>query len=92
MRSARPSACEATLEIDSGPASAAIAEALEPDNRQAPPGVRVSCRAESYRVVCRVEVDCGDSRGILRLRNTIDDLLSSARAALESLRAAGGEA
>jgi len=84
--------CEALVAIDAGSPAAAgsLARALEPDNRQAPSHVRVSCAPLADTVVCEVHVKgCGDPKRILTLRNTVDDLVQAARAALEALEAAG---
>jgi homoserine kinase len=78
--------CKAVLEIE-GPEAEALAKALEPDNLQAPEDVRVECRAEGDVLICRVSVECSDARGILRLRNTLDDLILNLRAAASALEA-----
>ncbi len=80
--------CRATLEArvrDPG----SLARALEPDNRAAPPGITVECRSDDSVLVCVVEVDCSEPLGVLRLRNTIDDLLQDLSAAINALKAAG---
>ena len=84
----RRKACEARLILES-PWAEALREALEPDNTHTPEGIRVTCRAGPTRLYCEIRVDCRDSRGILRLRNTIDDLIENAKAALEALQASG---
>lgn len=66
----------------------ALARALEPDNRAAPPGVRVECRGSTV-LYCIVEAECRSPRGILTLRNTVDDLLQSLQAAVSALKASG---
>jgi len=83
--------CEALIALQTGsPGEAAsLAQALEPDNAQAPPHVRVSCTPIADTVVCEIKVSgCGDPKRILTLRNTADDLIQAARAALEALGAA----
>ncbi len=82
----RRGVCEARLTLESLWAEA-LREALEPDNTRAPEGIRVTCTASSTRLDCEIRVDCRDSRGILRLRNTMDDLIENAKAALEALEA-----
>ncbi|MCE4600687.1 MAG: hypothetical protein F7C38_03900 [Desulfurococcales archaeon] len=63
-----------------------LASALQPDNLAAPPHVAVSCTAEGIYLVCRVTVwGCEDPKRILTLRNTIDDLFYSLKAALEAV-------
>ncbi len=80
------SLCRGELTLE-GPPS--IAEALEVDNKFAPPWLSVSCRHEGSVIVCNVEVkECREPRRILSLRNTLIDILLCYRAALESLRAA----
>ncbi|MCE4611162.1 MAG: hypothetical protein F7B17_04230 [Desulfurococcales archaeon] len=70
-----------------GPPS--VADALEVDNKIAPPWLSVSCRWESGEVKCRVVVrECSSPRRILSLRNTLVDILLCYRAAMDSLRAA----
>ena len=84
--------CEAELELEvSDPES--LWRALEPDNREAPPHLRVSCSPSSRALKCRVEVEgCEDPRRILTLRNTLDEILALAKAVEDSLRALGGGA
>ncbi|BAN90201.1 KEOPS complex subunit Pcc1 [Aeropyrum camini] len=78
--------CTAEITIPGGPE---IAGSLEPDNIQTPPWLKVSCTSPGEVVVCRVEVEgCDSPRRILSLRNTLDDLLRSYRAAADSLEAA----
>jgi len=82
-------ACEARLTLES-PWARALREALEPDNAHAPEGIRVTCKANRGGLYCEIRAECRDSRGILRLRNTIDDLIENAKAALEALEASSG--
>lgn len=80
--------CTALLEVEPGEwAAEALERALNPDNLQAPEGVRVECWAEGPRLICSVTVDCSEPRGILRLRNTLDDLILNLRAAQSALEA-----
>ncbi len=65
-----------------------LAKALEPDNARAPPGVSVMCTGDGV-LECVVEVECRGPRGILTLRNTVDDLLQALQAAESALRASG---
>ena len=66
-----------------------VAEALEVDNKTAPPWLRVSCTWEEGFVKCSATISgCGDPRRILSLRNTLVDILLCYRAAMDSLRAA----
>ncbi len=78
--------CTAILELED-PRAEALVRALEPDNLQAPRGVKVECKAEGPRLICNVSVECNDPRGILRLRNTLDDLVLNLRAASSALEA-----
>ncbi|GAB6147788.1 KEOPS complex subunit Pcc1 [Stetteria hydrogenophila] len=80
--------CRAVLEVED-PHAEALARALEPDNLQAPSGVEVACRAEGRRLVCEALVDCSEPRGVLRLRNTLDDLILNLKAALSALEEGG---
>ncbi|MCE4627696.1 MAG: hypothetical protein F7C34_00910 [Desulfurococcales archaeon] len=81
--------CEAELELEvSDPES--LWRALEPDNLEAPPHLRVSCSPADRTLRCRVEVvGCEDPRRILTLRNTLDEILVLARAVEDSFRALG---
>ena len=63
----------------------ALLEAVEPDNAQAPAWLRVSCSHVNGALECSVEMSCEDPQRILSLRNTLDDLLLSLRAALDAL-------
>ena len=81
--------CTALVEVD-GVDAEAIVTALEPDNATAPQGVEARCRVEGGRVSCVVRVSCGNASGILRLRNTLDDLILNLRAALEALEGGKG--
>jgi len=76
--------CEARLLIETHWAEA-LADSLSPDNAQAPRGLEVGCQARGGVVDCIVRLECSGPRGILTLRNTVDDLLAAAKAALESL-------
>ncbi|BAF34774.1 hypothetical protein APE_1147a [Aeropyrum pernix K1] len=77
--------CTAEITLPGGPE---IAESLEPDNLQTPPWLKITCTHQEGSVACTVEVEgCHSPRRILSLRNTIDDLLRSYRAATETLEA-----
>ena len=80
-----PGLCRALLRIESAdPVS--LYKSLEPDNRQAPPHLRVSCKPAEGTVECVVEVrGCEDPRRILTLRNTIDEILALAKSVNELL-------
>ena len=86
------SSCQARLRVAVGAeAAAALARALEVDNLSAPPDVAVTCRTLGDDLICDISVkNCDDPRKVLSLRNTIDDLLISLRAALESLGSLAG--
>lgn len=72
------------------PGAPGVAGALEPDNRAAPPWLSVSCSEVEGYIECLVFVDgCGEPRRILSLRNTIDDLLRSYKAAFDAVRRSG---
>jgi len=61
-------------------------DAVEPDNRIAPPHIRVHCSPKDNVLECTVRVEgCEDPKRILTLRNTVDDLLLALRSALETL-------
>lgn len=79
-----------TVEAGGEDRARAIVEALEPDNATAPPGMKVTCTAASTKVSCVVSISCREARDMLRLRNTVDDLLVNLRAALESIERASG--
>ncbi len=66
-----------------------IAAAVEPDNRSSPPGVEVECRG-GEDLYCIIEVDCSSPREVLRLRNTVDDLLQAVIAAARALESVKG--
>ena len=77
--------CIAEVEFEA-PDPEAIVAALEPDNLTAPGDTSVECRPLEGRVWCRVIVrPCTGSRSVLRLRNTVDDLLQAAKAAVEAI-------
>lgn len=84
--------CEARLKIAVGAeAATALARALGADNISAPPGITVTCSAASDYLVCDIIVrGCGDPKKVLSLRNTVDDLLISLKAASESLGSLAG--
>ena len=77
-------ACTASIRIRT-PYARELSLALTPDNLQAPKGIEVECEPEEEYLVCRVSVVCPEALGVLRLRNTIDDLLSNIKAALDAL-------
>ncbi len=78
---------ECVVEVEfEAPDPRAVVAALEPDNQAAPEDTSVECKALEGRVWCRVIVKpCTGSRKVLRLRNTVDDLLQAARAAVEAI-------
>jgi hypothetical protein len=88
LRSGR-GVCEARLLLETRWAEALV-DSLEPDNTQAPRGLEVRCWPRGGLVECVVRLECSEPRGLLTLRNTIDDLLATAKAALESLESASG--
>ncbi len=63
-----------------------LARAVEPDNKSAPPGIMVRCSGASV-LECVIEVDCTTTRGLLTLRNTVDDLIQALQAAESALSA-----
>ncbi|MCE4604668.1 MAG: hypothetical protein F7B20_06865 [Aeropyrum sp.] len=69
------------------PGSREIAASLEPDNLETPSWLRVTCSPSGETAIrCIIEIDdCRDSKRILSMRNTIDDLLRSYKAAVEVL-------
>ena len=76
-----------TVEVEfTAPDPEAVVAALEPDNKTAPPDISVECHTSSVKVLCRVTVEpCMGSKQLLRLRNTVDDLLQAAKAAIEAI-------
>ena len=80
-----PGHCRALLRIESvDPVS--LYKSLEPDNRQAPPHVKVTCTPSQRVLECTVEVKgCEDPRRILTLRNTLDEILVLAKSVNEIL-------
>lgn len=76
-----------TVEVEfEAPDPYAIVAALEPDNKTAPEDTRVECTVDSGIVRCVVTVrPCHSSKQLLRLRNTVDDLLQAAKAAVETI-------
>lgn len=81
----REGECVARLRIES-PDALHIVRAVQPDNRETPPHIRVSCQPLGGSVECIVVVEgCRDPKRIMTLRNTVDDLLLAVRAAVESL-------
>ncbi len=67
----------------------AIAGSLEPDNLQAPSDIKISMRIEGKRLVIELKLHGG---GVLRLRNTIDDILQAMEVATKAVEAARGDA
>ncbi len=68
----------------------AVAVALEADNARSTAKVSASCHHEGYYVTCIIRVlDCSEPRALLTLRNTADDILLAARAAIEGMGRAG---
>ncbi|MEN2999888.1 MAG: KEOPS complex subunit Pcc1 [Acidilobaceae archaeon] len=76
--------CIARVKV-STESAAALLEAVEPDNARAPEWLQVSCRQAEGALECLVELSCEDPQRLLSLRNTLDDLLLSLRAALDAL-------
>ncbi len=65
----------------------AIAGSLEPDNLQAPRDISISMHIEGKRLVIELKLHGG---GVLRLRNTIDDILQAMEVAVKTMEAARG--
>ncbi|MEM0366560.1 MAG: KEOPS complex subunit Pcc1 [Acidilobaceae archaeon] len=63
-------------------------EALKPDNTKLPPWLSIECKSIEDTLECTIRLDCSMPKRILSLRNTIEDLLISLRAVLESIREA----
>lgn len=76
--------CTASIKIKT-PYARELGLALAPDNIQAPRDIEVECKPRGEYLVCQVSVICLEPQGILRLRNTLDDLLSNIKAALDAL-------
>ncbi|MDM7274834.1 MAG: KEOPS complex subunit Pcc1 [Thermoprotei archaeon] len=76
--------CTAKLKIKALKAKT-LEEALEPDNIITPPGLKVGCKSRDDTLECTVEVECGNPTRILTLRNTIEDLLTTIKAVVETL-------
>jgi hypothetical protein len=68
---------EITCVYGSERASKSIAEAVSPDNLQAPPGMKISTEAVGKRVKTKIEFD----GRIETLLSTLDDLLACTQAA-----------
>ena len=63
-----------------------IVRALEPDNEESPPWLKVSCHPlDEIRLECLITVECTEPMDLLRLRHTVDDLLANIKAAIEAL-------
>ncbi len=62
-----------------------IVEALSPDNRVSPSHVKVNCYSDKMLHCSIVITGCKKPNRILTLRNTIDDLILSIKASLETL-------
>lgn len=67
----------------------AIAGSLEPDNLQAPSDINLSMRIEGRKLVIELKLHGG---GVLRLRNTIDDILQAMEVAVKAMEATRGDA
>ncbi|MCX8195515.1 MAG: KEOPS complex subunit Pcc1 [Acidilobaceae archaeon] len=76
--------CVAILRVESDKARALL-EAVGPDNRAAPPWLSVSCSELPGALECVISMGCEEPSRLLSLRNTLEDLLLSLRAALEAL-------
>ncbi len=78
--------CIAIIEMDVQYPDAVL-NAIEPDNRDSPPHVKVNCRVAGGLLICTIMVwGCSSNPSrILTLRNTIDDLTSAVKTALESI-------
>mgnify|MGYP001069775107 CR=1 FL=1 len=67
---------------DSRDEAEAMVSALSPDNREVPPGMKISTKSRGSNVVTEIEF----SGRIQTLMVTIDDLLKCAQAAERSLK------
>lgn len=76
--------CLANMKIET-PHAKALENALEPDNRMTPPGMKIECKGENNTLECTVEVECENPAKILTLRNTLEDMLTAIKAIIETL-------
>jgi tRNA threonylcarbamoyladenosine modification (KEOPS) complex Pcc1 subunit len=82
--------CSAILKIKSEVAET-LYNAIEPDNLVTPKNVKVKCHIDKDKnLICKISIACRDVQDILRLRNTLDDLISSIKTSLSVLKALKG--
>ncbi len=65
----------------------AIVKSLTPDNiKDLPNYLDINCRNENDKLICVIKIkDCKDSKRILSLKNTLDDLLINIRSIIDSI-------
>ncbi len=66
-----------------------VLSAIEPDNVNLPQDMEIDCNASEDSLYCSVRILCKEVKDVLRLRNTIDDILSSIKLSLSSISSAG---
>ena len=76
--------CMAKLRLRT-PLAETLFKALEPDNKVLPSNLKIRCTASPEVLECEMVVSCEDDKDILRLRNTLDDILSSIKVVLMTL-------
>jgi len=76
--------CKAKLRLKTSLAET-LFKALEPDNKVLPSNLKIECTASPGALECEIIISCEDDKDILRLRNTLDDILSSIKVVLMTL-------
>jgi len=76
------SECSTTIEIETDFAEE-ILKVIRPENLSAPEDLKIHCYSNREKLVCNLSLQCNKERGILRLRNTLDDLLQSIKLFLD---------
>ena len=80
------SRCSAIIEIESDLAEE-ILKVISPENTSAPEDLKIYCYSIHKRLICDLSLQCSKEKGILRLRNTLDDLLQSIKLFLDTIHA-----
>ncbi len=80
------SRCSAVIEIESELADE-ILKVITPENVSAPEDLKIHCYSRHKKLICDLNLQCSKEKEVLRLRNTLDDLLQSIKLFLDTLHA-----
>ena len=78
--------CSAKIKIKSSLAKEML-KTIQPENAIAPKNLSINCYFHAEELICDLNLTCNNSKELLRLRNTIDDILHSLKIFLNTVDA-----